>query len=421
MFSPQYSQDKMKRFLLLFSRIPLWSGLTFLWRKRALLITFSLSLILFGMTAFSGTVAQDNSGSAPEPTAPQNALSAAACPNVNYRTIAEPRTTEGDDEILFTTSPNADGATLVDVGLYVVSVTNIDELENSFQVEAFSDMVWCDPRLAFPPSETGTPEKFFLEEDAETFLEGVWWPDVTFVNEAAPVEVENQILRIFPGGSVKYERVLGLTLEGKFNLRKFPFDSQTLPIEQESFAWDKAILEFHEQDDRIGFSDEFELPEWRIKSVDTTVQDRKEVRDRAPFSEFIVDINVTRLRGYYLYKILFPLLLLIIASWSVFWMSRDALADRLGVSLTGTLSVVAYQFLISESLPRISIITFMDSLILVSFTFMILTVFENVAVSAIIAQDEHRAEQIDLACRWIFPVSYCLCLALASLLYLVIL
>lgn len=396
---------------------------TSLWRKRFLALIFTLSFLLLSNTGLRMSVAQENSPevSPTSDTVPKNELSAAACPNVNYTTPPETKLEADESSPRFTTSPNSVGPTLVDIGLYVVSVTNIDELENSFQVEAFSDMMWCDPRFAFDPKETGVNEELYLEEDAVTFLEGVWWPDVTFVNEAAPVETENQILRIFPGGTMKYEQILGLTLEGKFDLRKFPFDSQILPIQMESFAWDKDILKFHEQSDRIGFSDEFELPEWKVEFVNTRVEDRKEVRDRTEFSEFTVDIGVSRLTGYYVYKITLPLILLIIASWSVFWMSRDALADRLGVSLTGTLSVVAYQFLISDSFPRISIITFMDSIILTSFTFMILTIFENVAVSAMIEQDEQKAEQIDLTCRWLFPLSYALCLAIAALIYFVIL
>ena len=397
-----------------------------IWRRRFFLLSVCCSALLLLSIALPPIAAQEVSpplqSESAETDIPEDLLlSAAACPNVEYPAQLRSEPTKDNKEALFATSPNAAGPTLVDIGMYIVSVTNIDEVENSFEVEAFTDMVWCDPRLAFDPEEVGVEEKLFLEEDAVTYLEGVWWPDVTFINEAEPVEIENQLLRVFPGGSVKYQLILGLNLEGKFDLQKFPFDAQILPIQMESFAWDKNILEFHSQQDRIGFSDEFQLPEWDVNSVRTKVVERKEVRDRSPFSEFIVEIEVLRLRGYYLYKILFPLLLLIISSWSVFWMSRDALADRLGVSLTGTLSVVAYQFLISDSLPRISTITFMDSIILISFTFMILTIFENVAVSSIIEDDEKRAEQIDLACHWAFPLGYTLCLTITSVIYLVIL
>jgi len=44
-------------------------------------------------------------------------------------------------------------------------------------------------------------------------------------------------------------------------------------------------------------------------------------------------------------------------SWSVFWMDKSLLGDRLSISFIGILTVVSYQILLGETLPRIAYFT----------------------------------------------------------------
>ncbi|MEB3229683.1 MAG: hypothetical protein VKJ64_01635, partial [Leptolyngbyaceae bacterium] len=195
-----------------------------------------------------------------------------------------------------------------------------------------------------------------------------------------------------------------------------------LYLEIESFAWSTDFLVFHEEGNKIGFSTDFEIPEWNTKAVNTYIESNQEIRDRTTFSEFSMEIEVARRSGYYIFKIIIPLILIVGCSWSVFWMIGDGLADRMSVSLTGVLTVVAYQFLISEDLPRASIVTLMDGILLVSFTFMVLTIFENVVVNVLyLREQETLATKIDRTCAYGFPTAYGLSLVTLTLVYLWIL
>ena len=79
----------------------------------------------------------------------------AACSNVPYGTVPEgtiknlANNDSAGDGITFAVPPNPDGPTLVSLGLYIVVITAISEIDNTFQIEGFLDLVWCDPRLAF--------------------------------------------------------------------------------------------------------------------------------------------------------------------------------------------------------------------------------------------------------------------------------
>lgn len=348
---------------------------------------------------------------AQEPETERALRSVASCANVSYGNINTVAEQDVSPEIPhFVVPPNGDGAVVTDIGIYILAISDIDPVHNRFTVEGFLDMIWCDPREGFDPDELGWHEKIFLEEDAESELQLIWWPDITFPNEVGSRDTENLEVLIFEDGTVEYEERFAVTLEANFDLRKFPFDTQKLTILVESLAWSDQYLVFHEEEDMIGFSDNFELPEWNWnpdEDLATHVESVQEIRDDKPFSEFVVELTVERDPNFYILKVLFPMVLIVGLSWSVFWMDEATLGERLGISFTGLLTVVAYQFIVGDALPRLSYITFMDAVINYSFAMMALTVVENVFVH-ILRGDHHMktALRVDQASRLIFPVIY---------------
>ncbi|MCB0164438.1 MAG: hypothetical protein KDI79_09440, partial [Anaerolineae bacterium] len=314
---------------------------------------------------------------------------------------------EENHEIVFAEPPNPDGPVVVDLGLYIIEVTAIDVVANTFHIEGFMDLIWCDPRLAYSASQTGRHEEIYLEEAALEKIEEIWWPDIEFANEAGAAEIENEELIILPDGTINYEERFSTELEAHYDLRKFPFDRQHLEIEIESFAWDNDYLVLNQEANKIGFSTEFEIPEWEIEGIDTNIEAKQEVRDRKPFSEFLMAMEVTRLSSYYQWKIVLPLIILVAISWSVFWMIGDGLADRMSVSLTGILTIVAYQFIVADGLPKVPYFTLMDSILTLSFVMMALTIMQNIYVNTLyLHEKEELAAHWDKLCRWLFPVSY---------------
>ena len=106
-------------------------------------------------------------------------------------------------------------------------------------------------------------------------------------------------------------------------------------------------------------------------------------------------------------------------SWTVFWMDGEILPHRMGVSFTGILTVVAFQLLISQNLPRVGYLTFLDAVILMSFMLMILTIVENVVVCGFQGGSKKKlAERIDKTCRWAFPLVYILSIVVAGIAYI---
>eukprot|EP00977_Amphora_coffeiformis_P021827 scaffold9946_cov188-Amphora_coffeaeformis.AAC.11 len=305
--------------------------------------------------------------------------------------------------------PNPNGATIVDIGLYITEITEVDPGENSFFMEGYLDLVWCDPRERFDAEQENLTTKFFLEKNAEKEMSYIWWPDIVFVNELIPRRTENEELFIAHDGTVEYREKFGVRLASNYFMQQFPFDTQTLVAEIESFAWPSDVLQFHIEEDIVGFSDEFDIPEYEIVGVEEHLEERMEVRDRHPFSELVAEIHVKRIPTYYVTKVIVPLTLIVCISWAVFWMKPDALADRMSISFTGVLTSVAYQFIVSESLPRHIYNTFLDNFVLFSFAMMVLTILENIIVKLLHGEEEgkgERSRKLDVTCRVVFPLMF---------------
>lgn len=365
-------------------------------------------------------------GVASEPDGPSNAVRAhvinspADCAQNSYRAV-EDSASEERGEVAFVDAPNPDGPVVVDLGLYIAQITNINIAENTFHVEGFMDLIWCDPRLAYSVAQSGRQEEIFLEEAALDKIQEIWWPDIVFMNGAGAPEIENVELLILPDGTIDYQHRFNAALEANYDLRRFPFDQQLLEIEIESFTWDSDYLILHQEEEKVGFSSEFHLPEWEIERVEAHIETQQEVRDRKPFSEFLMKIEVSRLSSYYQWKILLPLIILVAISWSVFWMLGDGLADRMSVSLTGILTIVAYQFVVADGLPKVSYFTLMDSVLMLSFVMMALTIMQNIYVNTLnLYEKEEMASRWDKVCQWLFPTTYFGGLVIIFILYLLL-
>lgn len=344
--------------------------------------------------------------SAEKSTSTQRAAldSIASCGKQNYQAAGVSEKTNKDEH--FTKTPNAHGPVMVDLGLYIEEIPAINELENTFTVEGRMNIIWCDPRLKYK-SDGKENFELFLEEEAKEKLKVIWWPDITFANEVAGRDIANEILFVYENGTVEYREKLSVTLEAKYDLSVFPFDKQALQIEMESFAWNEEYLKLHIEKEFIGFSDSFELPEWHTADIESYIEDVMEVGDHSPFSRLVMTIDVTRQFGFYLWKVLLPLMSLVLICFAVFWMSNESLADRISVSFTGVLTVVAYQFIATGNLPKVPYITLMDAYINFSFIVMMFTIFQSIVVNHYnINANKAMALSIDGKSRWLFPLVY---------------
>ena len=294
----------------------------------------------------------------------------------------------------------------VQVGIYLIDITNIDETRNTFEVELDVLVRWTDTRMAFDPEAAGTDLRVHVGPDAEKIFDGLWTAQIVLANPVGQMGVGARKVSVHADGRIEISVQVNSTVRTNLDYRRFPFDSQVLPIILESFAWNNTVVELVMDPDRTGFAPEFALAEWDVEAIESRVEDVLRVRDSIPFSNLNYEIRIQRQSGYYLWKIFLTVFIIVSLTWVVFWMSDERLGRRAGISSSGILTVIAYQFVTTSTLPRVSYLTVADRVMTVSIITIAATMVVSVFVDRIDFENQAAKLRVDRACRWIFPLAY---------------
>ena len=207
----------------------------------------------------------------------------------------------------------------------------------------------------------------------------VFDPVLEFFNRKGKPNFEHGMqdwIEIFSDGTIQSRLRDKSKFKSNFNFRKFPFDSQTLTYELwsefpsyivELLPDESAMTEYKENLYKFGDQEEgIIIPGWTLKKVDyypySYVED-----DGYPYQGFYLNLLVERQSSYYLFKIILPIMFILIISWSVFWVRGSQLEAKVNVTIVCLLSLIAYNFIIDEDLPKLSYLTFLFCFILISY------------------------------------------------------
>ena len=302
--------------------------------------------------------------------------------------------------------------TEVTAAVYLIGLSRISDPSDAFptvDVEAFLDLSWNDPRLAFEGSEP----MVFQGEEAEEQLSEIWSPDPEIQNEIEQRETESVELILLPDGTVQYEERFGATINAELDLARFPFDDQTLILELQSFLWDHTDCAFVANAEQIGFDADFRTPEWVVTAVEGVIGVRSEIRDDRDFSAFTFSIHASRNAGHYVLRFMMPLFFVMGLTWAAFWMPLEG---RFRVGFIALLTVVASHTVIAQQLPRLHYPTFADVLLIICYFFAAALIVVSIRLQQLIdAEHDHRAVALERRARWMLPIGTAIAFALSSL------
>jgi hypothetical protein len=306
--------------------------------------------------------------------------------------------------------------TVVKVGVFLADILDLDEVNETFQVELVLVAEWDDPRLAFDPAVEGTPMKLFQGQFQFNEVFAGWWPQFVIINEIGSGDINAITIEVHPDGRVRFLEQRNVTLETPMKLQAFPFDTQTLEARMVAFGTDsrQVLLEVNEHmlgatEDHVMQNGQVNIAQWRLLNLDMVAKlsDHRYYGDTKLISELLFTVTLQRESASVVWKVILPLIILVLLMWAIFWMEVDNLSDRLNVAFIGILTIVAYQFLVEGSMPRISYFTFTDTVLLYSFLVMCLSVFESLILTSMCkAGHKAAAVRVDHVARWAFPLIY---------------
>jgi hypothetical protein len=318
--------------------------------------------------------------------------------------------------------------TEVKLGIFLADIIDMDEVEEAFQAEIIVIAEWQDPRLAFDAESEGSDYKLFQGEYQFNEIFAGWWPQLLIVNEIGSGDINALRVTVHSDGTVRYKDQRDVTLETPMALQSFPFDVQTLQADIISFGDYRDQVELVVDQSVLGATEEYaeanrkvNIAQWDLLNLDLQegISDYRYYGAAKEFSQITMTVTLERKSSNMIWKVIFPLMLLVSLMWAVFWMDIENLADRLNVAFIGILTIVAYQFLIDGNMPRISYFTLTDAVLLFSFMLMCLSIYESLLVNTLWKRGRRAmAERIDKAAHWAFPVVYVLGLAINYFYYL---
>ena len=117
------------------------------------------------------------------------------------------------------------------------------------------------------------------------------------------------------------------------------------------------------------FVDNNNLFDWNINSYSHKYFEETDLNYGVSSFGISNSFELQRNSTYYIFKIIGPIFLILIVCWSVMWLTARELESRLTVTTVCLLSLVAYNFVIDQDLPKLAYFTKMDYIISLSYLF----------------------------------------------------
>lgn len=305
--------------------------------------------------------------------------------------------------------PNAhEGPTKVYGGMWLIDVDSVDSSAQNFVANVFVIFRWKDTRLA----HTGSEPLTYSTDD-------IWNPNIQIANEIGIVRrTLPEIVQVDPDGTATYRQRFVGPFSQPLKLNDFPFDEQTFRLHVVSVGNSPGEVQFVRDPKWIksglanaaGIAENISLPDWNIVSFDA-VTAPYEVAPGIATAGFAFDFVAKRDTQYYIWKVILPLLLIVMMSWSVFWINPANAGTQIAVATTSMLTLIAYRFAIDSQIPRVPYMTRLDQFIVVGTVLVFLTLMQVVLTARLVQVGREKlAMRIDRISRWVFPAVFVLAL-----------
>ena len=289
----------------------------------------------------------------------------------------------------------------VKVGIFVSQIVNVDQKGEKYEVVANVKLDWMSKILAFSPDTCNCSFKAFTSNKFGDFIklsEGLW-PEFSVLNQQGNRWIQNQAVVVYPSGkTIVKERFTATMQAPDFDFRKFPFDTQKFNIKLYSVFPTRFAI-YTPDEGFSGFGEQLGEEEWVIIDYDM------ESNNSGKNSIVSLNFEAKRHLMFYLVRIFIPLILIIIVAWITFFL--EDYGKRVDATTANLLLFIAFNFTISNDLPKLGYLTFLDTLLLDTFIISVLVVMFNVVLKRMqLKGKDEQVAKLDKYTLWIYPIIY---------------
>jgi gamma-aminobutyric acid receptor subunit beta len=290
--------------------------------------------------------------------------------------------------------------TVVGAAMFFQDVTQFNDVDQTVTADIYVLVRWRDARLA--DSRRG-------DASAECQLPaggGAWTPAVEADNLRSRQQFYEPRFLVDARGTVTYARRLLATVASPLDLRNFPFDRHRWRFTLRPVLAKSDELVFHPLQRFVGRSDSLSLQGWYVGQPVASASIESRGGRLGTFARFDETVELRRDWKYYVWKLGFPLTLIVLMAYSVYFIPPTAVAQQIGVGMTSVLTLVAYMLTLGNALPKISYLTRADKFFLGSAVLVFCGLLKGI-LTTVWVQRENKAfiERADRLGRWLYPVA----------------
>lgn len=170
----------------------------------------------------------------------------------------------------------------------------------------------------------------------------------------------------------------GMRIEGRFYhpfaLERFPLDQHSLDIQIEHVSYPYDSLVYLPDTQPFTLNNRFEMPGWDL--ISTTAQAVRHTyssnfgdidEGEGNYGSCLFSLNIARPANYFLFKLLLPLLIVIVASISAMLIYPTYVDARISLPIGGLLTAVFLQQGYNDALPDVGYMVLMDKIYVLSY------------------------------------------------------
>ncbi|MFI5391002.1 MAG: hypothetical protein ACHQYQ_06540 [Bacteriovoracales bacterium] len=283
--------------------------------------------------------------------------------------------------------PDAGGIEDISLRFFLTNISEIKDMEETYSVDFLLRLTWNDS------SYKGKFKKVqFLDPSTVNI------PTFAVLNEKELRRTLGESVQVDPKGtmSIMYRFTGKLSHVGDY--ANFPFDEQKF----------KIIFLFGHKDFRLildpkdfGVAKKKFSSGWNFKN-EKFYTETYYPQPNFPLPSAIFEIEGERQIGYYLWKVFFPMLLILLMAWGALWVHPNELETRVNISVTAMLTLIAYWFVLASMIPQVSYFSKIDVYILGSLSLVFISFIAVIITYRIYDKNKEKGERIQNIFKWFY-------------------
>ena len=190
-------------------------------------------------------------------------------------------------------------------------------------------------------------------------------------------------------------------LRPTIDLRKFPFDRQTISIVIEDKGLEKDDLVYVADVKKTGLDDDIALPGWTLGQWTTTVADHDYDVLGEAYSRYTFAVEASKPLLNAFLKTLMPIVFIFLIVTFSYVIPVEKTDNRLSAATASLIGSVMFHVAITNQNPPLGYMTFADKIMLIVYGFLFLTIAYNVFVYELVQRkQEDRARAVHQSVRF---------------------